>query len=391
MNEFVGAASSTTSAGAGVGGVLRRQRKLRGWSQEAAAHRFAEVAHRLGIPVADHDSLRGTFSRWENGHQTPDAESLAVLQHLYALTPEDFGDDRDPDLYGELRSRIGSAARVDHAFVRLLAENTENLRLRDRTFGAAMLFDQVGGHVRETERHLHDSLQPSVQRELAEVLADAAAMAGWQALDAGAVSHAWSYYQVAEDAAREAENNVLLAHAKAERAQLLLEAGDPASAAQLIQNAAELPGLPALLKAWLAAAVGECAAVAGDFNGTISAFDAASDLLPPTDAGHELLPFLVLDEAHLARWRGSALAKLAHPEAVDELTSVLERIDTEVFVRATAGMHTDLAAAYARNGDRSEARKHQRQGMELAAQIGSKRLITRLRGIRLPLDAEDAQ
>lgn len=81
----------------------------------------------------------------------------------------------------------------------------------------------------------------------------------------------------------------------------------------------------------------------------------------------------------------------AHPAAVDELTAVLSRIEPTEFVRATAGMHTDLAIAHARNGDRHEARAHQRQAVELAIQIGSKRLLNRLRGIRLPLDPEDAQ
>ena len=104
----------------------------------------------------------------------------------------------------------------------------------------------------------------------------------------------------------------------------------------------------------------------------------------PSQISDGSLPFLSLDDAHLVRWRGSALAHQGHPDAIEDLTAALKAMDGGPFVRARAGLHTDLATAYAAAGERDSARAHQRIAHQLAVEVGSRRLLGRLDLIMLP-------
>jgi hypothetical protein len=58
----------------------------------------------------------------------------------------------------------------------------------------------------------------------------------------------------------------------------------------------------------------------------------------------EDVPGVFLDETHLQRRRGNALALLGDGTAVDELYTALEHMDSS-FTRAEAGLWIDLARA----------------------------------------------
>lgn len=374
-----------------TGRVLKDARAARKWSQAKAAHEYAQAAARLDVAPPDPDTLRITISRWENGHQRPDEVSRRVLRHLYGLSHADLDAPAPAPLAGaaaELAARLSSSARVDDGLVSLFAENTHILRIRDRQFGAATLLDQMSGHVEEIRTYLDHSLNPDVRAGLARVLADAGALAGWQALDAGDPKRAWALYILARQAALEAGDRVLLAHALGEQAYVLLEAGRAGDARQLIGHAAALGPHPPLLEAWLAAAEGEFAAAEGDTRSVHDAFNRARIALP-SDVPDGSLPFLTLDDAHLSRWRGSALARLGDPEAITDLTAALKAIDGGPFVRAQASLHTDLATAYAAAGDRDSARAHLKAARQLAAEVGSRRLLSRLSRVLLPGEGGD--
>lgn len=75
---------------------------------------------------------------------------------------------------------------------------------------------------------------------------------------------------------------------------------------------------------------------------------------------------------HLARWRGYALARFGHPDAIAVLTDALARLDSS-FVRAETALRVDLAVALTANGDRDEARDHTVHAGRLAAEVGSAR------------------
>jgi hypothetical protein len=80
---------------------------------------------------------------------------------------------------------------------------------------------------------------------------------------------------------------------------------------------------------------------------------------------------------HLARWRGHALARFGHPDAIAVLADALNRLDP-TFVRAETALRVDLATTLAANGDRDEARTHADHADRLATQVGSARQRRRI-------------
>lgn len=106
----------------------------------------------------------------------------------------------------------------------------------------------------------------------------------------------------------------------------------------------------------------------------------AATLLTP-EPGDDL-PYLALEEAHLARWQGNVLARLGHKDATARLTRALESMDPG-FRRATAGLHCDLALAATVRGERDLALDHAGQARKIAQQIGSVRQSNRVRALRL--------
>ena len=367
---------------------LRAAREARGWTQDAAVRQFRAVAQKLNIPVGEAQSVRTSLSRWENQKRLPDSANRRILRELYGRTDAEMGlagggvsesDDGDPD---SLSARLRSVDRVDANLILLVARRTHEFRLQDRQFGAAMMLDQMSAHIDTLKGMLSYTVMPAQRMALAQVLADAGALAGWQALDAGAVTRAWNYFDLARQAGLESGQVTLLAHAMGEQAYALLDLGYPDRAAQLIDAAMSLGELPPLLRAWLTAAQGEFLAAEGDASNSQRSFDRAQHLLQG-DLQDDSLPFLALDDVHLARWRGSALARLGSAEAIPELTVALQRLD-DAFVRARCAIHTDLALAFAQAGERELARHNIRIARELALEVGSQRLLHRLNTIELP-------
>ncbi|MFC4244882.1 hypothetical protein ACFOYW_16025 [Gryllotalpicola reticulitermitis] len=370
--------------------ALRAARDRHGFTRERAVQVFLETAQAWRIPMRPSvESLRGSFSRWENGRQQPGEMARQVLRIMYAATDAELGFDTEPEpsqphtQEDELAARLVSATRVDPVLIEVLTGEVEGLRHQDRAFGGALLSERMAGLVGQLTRLMDYSLTPASATALASVLADAATLAGWQAVDTGASVRAWEHFTLAAHAARIAGSPTLLAHALGERAYAVLEAGDAVAARQTISHALTLAPLPGRVTAWLHAAEGELSAAAGDRDGALSAFDAAARHLPSSGVSDEDSPFIMLNEAHLTRWRGSALALLADPESVTDLTAALGRFETGASsVRATAGLHADLAAAYVIARDRDRALHHLRQADGLATQIGSLRLAKRLERLR---------
>jgi predicted negative regulator of RcsB-dependent stress response len=133
-----------------------------------------------------------------------------------------------------------------------------------------------------------------------------------------------------------------------------------------------------LLRAWLAAAHGEALAADGRQTASLRAFEDAMRRLPSTVQRDENGPYLALDAAHLARWRGHALARFGHSAAVGVLTDALSAHDAE-FSRAEAGLRTDLALAYLAGGQRDAAREQYTAASAIADTVGSARQRRRLR------------
>ena len=284
----------------------------------------------------------------------------------------------------ELRQRLSAARHVDMAVIDLLREQLDSLRRLDRQMGAIVAYGEVREKA-EQVRQLHTySLKPGVRAELARLLAELAALAGWEALDRYEIGEAWKHHEAAKLAAREAGAPTLLAHAAAQQAFVLAELGETGAAVAQLANARTLARrtAPRLLRAWLAAAHGEGLAAAGRRDEALCAFDEAGRLLP-ADPVDPHLPYLFLENVHLDRWRGHALARLGEAEAVDVLSRALERLDS-TFTRAETSLRVDLTMALVTVGEHDRARLHAARADRLAAKIGSVRLAGRVQ-ILVPL------
>lgn len=288
----------------------------------------------------------------------------------------------------ELRQRLSAARHVDVAVIDLLREQLDALRRLDRQMGAVVAYGEVREKV-EQVRQLHTySLTPGVRAELARVLSELGALAGWEALDRYEIGQAWEHHELAKRAAREADSTGLLAHATAQQALVLADLGEVRPALYQLELARSLVqrAAPALLRAWLAAAHGEGLAAAGRRDDALRAFDEAGTLLPidPVDPS---LPFLFLAGAHLDRWRGHALACLGDAEALGVLTSALQRLDP-TFTRAETALRVDLATVLVQDGKSADARGHIRHAEQLANEIGSTRQERRIKGLLLAFQNE---
>jgi hypothetical protein len=161
----------------------------------------------------------------------------------------------------------------------------------------------------------------------------------------------------------------------------LLDLGQRAEALAKVRAVYEQThaAIPHQIRGWLRAAEGEMAAAAGQESACRRALDHATTEISHGPSGDDL-PYLALDSAHLARWRGNCLVHFADPDTVTDLTTALAAMD-RTFTRAEAGLRCDLAAAFHVTGEPEEARRHLARASELAQLTGSERQRRRIAGL----------
>lgn len=281
----------------------------------------------------------------------------------------------------ELRQRITSARYIDATAIGILQHHTDSIRLQDRQLGAPAVAAKLETHIAQLSRGLRLTLSPERREQIAAVLADAAALAGWQAIDMGRLTAAWDYFETAVAAAREAGDYPLLAFAAGEQAYVLLELGQPDSALDKVRAVHDsIRGhIPSQTATWLYAAEAEMAAADGQDTACRTALDHAD-----REASHpgtrEGLPYLSLEPAHLTRWRGNCLIQLGDTTTIEDLSTALAGMDG-TFTRAEAGLRCDLATALHATGERAEARTQLAKATELARITGSARQRRRTRDL----------
>ncbi|MCU7822638.1 XRE family transcriptional regulator [Kitasatospora sp. DSM 101779] len=340
------------------------------------------------MDVASPTSLKVYISEWENGRRTVSGTYAAILRALFGKTDDELFGAPEPapttaDGYDDLLGRIDSARGLSLGMVDTLLNQTELLRSFDRQMGAAALVDQMRAHLDALEDALTFAVLPDARRPVATALAGAATLAAWQALDVGAVERAWRHYELGKRAAAEAEQPMYLAHAMAEQAYVLADAGRPEMAVDLVRDAQRVGGtkVSPRLAAWLYAAEAELCAKAGLAGDCRHAIDRAALVLPAGDEARDPdMLSIFLNANHLARWRGNALAMLGEEAALAELYVALERMDP-AFTRATAGLRCDLAQAHLVRGEFGQAKEHLQQARLLANRTGSVRHRRRIEGL----------
>ncbi|MFC5801645.1 helix-turn-helix transcriptional regulator [Streptomyces formicae] len=366
---------------------LREVRNAREWSQARLIHEIEKYARQHTLDVGSTASLRVYVSEWENAKRSISERYAQILRPVLGVTDEELFGRHAPAApppavggYDELISRIDSARSVSLTMVKTFMDQTELLRTVDRQMGAASLVDQMTGHLATLEDALTFAVLPETRRPVALALAGAATLAAWQALDAGGVERAWRHYELGKRAAQEADEPMYLAHATAEQAYVLNDAGRPEMAVQLVREAQRLGGdqMSPRLQAWLYAAEAELCAKAGMPDDCRRALDRADAVLPTgSEARDPDMLSIFLNRGHLARWRGNALALLGDDDALGSLYTALDEADP-TFVRATSGLRCDLAQAHLARDEHAQAQEHMQQARLLANRTGSVRYRRRV-------------
>jgi transcriptional regulator with XRE-family HTH domain len=302
---------------------------------------------------------------------TPRQITATPPRSLVATSGQDAG----------LLRQITAAGRIDATVVRVLQGETDNIRLLDRRLGAPAVAGKLDAHIGQIETSLRYSLRPGNRQQLARALADASALAGWQAIDMNRLPRAWAHFERATAAAREAGDPCLLAFAAGEQAYVLLDLHRPADALAMVRAAYEetRAAIPHQVRSWLRAAEAEMAAAAGEESTCRHALDGAAQEISHGAASDDL-PYLALNETHLARWRGNCLIMFGDPHTADDLAAALAAMD-HGFTRAEAGLRCDLAAALHVRGEHDEAKHHLKKARELAQLTGSARQRRRIRDL----------
>ena len=336
---------------------------IRGQRTVGATHVFERIAAGLGMP----DMARTTMGLAPHKAPPPAGQTKATRTRAGRET--------------DLLRQITAAQKIDGVVISALQDETNTIRLLDRRLGAPAVATKLEAHIRQVEVGLRHSLRPANRKQLACVLADASALAGWQAIDMGRLKPAWDHFERATAAAREAGDPCLLAFAAGEQAYVLQDLGHPADALETVHAVYDetRAAVPHQVRGWLLAAWAEMAAAVGDEATCRQALDAAAQEVGrgPSSAEH---PYLALNDTHFARWRGSCLVQLGDPETADGLADALAAMDG-TFTRAEAGLRADLAQALYVRGERQEARRHLARARELAQLTGSARQRRRLRDL----------
>jgi hypothetical protein len=364
-----------------------------GWSQDRVIRELKARARQIGEVLGSDASLKTEISRHENAQVEPGPEWQRLYRLVYGRTDADLGfvDERQPvsaDRTDEFTARLAAARSLSLRDVELMRGQLDHIRALDRQLGAPAVLEQLRALMATMSQLLAHSLRPAVRESLAGALADAGALAGWQALDVGAIEQAWQDYELAKLAARESGSEALLAHAIGEQACVLLDVGEHTQAVDLIGEACAVARghSPPLLTAWLHATEAEAQSECGEDTECRRALDKAAAALP-VDRTDPALPFIFLSDEHFDRWRGNCLARLGDPSAIEHLIAALTVMDAS-FARAEAGLRCDLAQAMIIRGEFDEAQVHARRARQLATRVGSvrqRRRVERLASVPGPL------
>ena len=357
------------------------------WSQSRLIAELERVAARKGVALPSRETLKSRVSRWENNHAKPDDFYRELLREALGLDDMELGFveatvDLGASAAEELRAKLSLDHAADDSLLEALRAQTEAIRRQDRQFGAGALLEQMRGHVNNLEQHLTLAVFERSRQPLAWQLADAAALAGWQALDLGAIDQAWRFFTTASQAAQQAGDEALYAFARLEQAHVLKEVAQPQAAADLAQEIwrRSHARVPEVMRCWMAAATSEMVAEGDDE-------DEAMDLLRAAEADADVLatadrpPYLVFNATHLDRWIGHILEILGDPAAEGRLRQAAAEMDG-TFTRASASLKLDLAGTVLRRGERDEAKALIAEAEVLARRVGSRRQLSRVSRLR---------
>ncbi|MGW0663202.1 hypothetical protein [Streptodolium elevatio] len=255
----------------------------------------------------------------------------------------------------------GRAGRLGSPVADQYARLTASYRQMYWVAPALMTYDPVVSHVLLGDKLLKAPGPARPRRVLAASVSETALLAGRIAFfDLGSEQIARRFYQLADQAAYEAQEPLLRQAVFAHQAFMPAFAGRAAEARAMIARANNPgaladAGAPALMRSWLCSVNAEIESTIGDKDLALHLMDRAEDLLCHPDE-HEVPAWLdFFDSSRLWGFRGAAeLAAKRYDAARDALTDALGDLPANS-AKQQAVTCADLARVAAASGDVDEA------------------------------------
>jgi transcriptional regulator with XRE-family HTH domain len=278
---------------------------------------------------------------------------------------------------------LADTARVDAEMAAGLGSIVFGYRQVYRSAGAASLL----GPVRSTLGLLLE-LAPTAaayRQPLVSLIGQAASLTGViLMLDGGKPAAARQYLTLAATAARQADDDELMAVTLGCRAFSAAYGGDTASGVEFAQEAARLAADSSahpLTRGWTAAVASEMHATAGDEKACMQALDMAAAQLAEPAPDRPWKGIGAFSAAKLSAYRGGDLMRLhRYAESQAELRRALDHLDP-VLAKHRCTAHIDLATAYIHGGEPDEGARHASSALSIIAVTGHADSLRRVTGL----------
>jgi transcriptional regulator with XRE-family HTH domain/tetratricopeptide (TPR) repeat protein len=408
---------------------LRMCREDRGWSQE----RLASELRRFAVSHEGREAgVTGNMvCKWEKGDKKPSLRYQRLLRALTHLTSADLGfidDETSLEQLPHSGTRTGFPA-VDPAverrsFLRMVAAASgaavapvqaesdpwdrlstalrrQNgitpgmvIDLSTRTAGlysleervpAHALRDRVSTHLDELSALLEASPRSALRRDLAATAGETAALAGWLAFDMHDIEASRSYYRVALEAAREADDNALWACVLGYESYQSSAAGRPDKACALLaeaqHRAANCP--TPMTRAWLAAREAEEQAARGDAGSALRALDRAQDAFGDAkQRGEDRVWTHFFDQGRLDGLRVTTYSRLGRSAAAYSAATAGLRAAGPGATKKRSLLLGDVALVHIKRGEIDQATQLLADALAIVAQTDFSMGLARVRQVR---------
>jgi transcriptional regulator with XRE-family HTH domain len=197
------------------GNALRAALQAKGWSYSRLAVELRRRAERDGVTLPKHESLVTLITRWVNNRQQPDGFYRDLLSRTLGLPQSELFDDapRVADLTAGaepwLLARALDASAVGGRSLDLLEAAVADFARRYPSTAPADLLNPVRQHYQDAVRLLAGPLRVAHRRRLSAVAGVLAGLGGSLSFDLEDQARAAAYFEVARQAAEEAEDRDL--------------------------------------------------------------------------------------------------------------------------------------------------------------------------------------
>jgi hypothetical protein len=288
---------------------------------------------------------------------------------------------------GEPWERLSSALRqqspVTPALVDELARRTAGLYGLEERVPARSLMNRVTTHLDALSQLLESGARSPVRRELASTAGETAALAGWLAFDMNDMPTALSYYRVAVEAAREADDDGLWACVLGYESYQpgLVGRHDQACALLVEAQRRAARGGTVMTRAWLAAREAEEQAARGDGRAALAALDRAQDAFDRATPDDRVWTAF-FDRGRLDGLKVTTFAKLRRPGAATAAAAEALRAAGPSATKKRSLLLSDVAEVHLQRREIDAACQHAADALAIVAQTDFSLGLARVRKLR---------